>query len=87
MALLGLTDDTLLDLTVNLVPVGILLGLDVMFFVLNPWGWDLWFVFWMHALTLFPLALLLILTYVSGTVVQRDERRMHEADDDAQPAE
>ena len=74
----GLTRHTLLDLVVNAIPVGILFVLDALFFVYNPWGWDLWFVFWMHFLTLFPLVLLVLLSYVSGIVVQRDEHRDRE---------
>lgn len=74
MSFLSLTDETWLDLTVNFVPLGILAVLDVMFWVYNPWGWDPWFVFWMHLLTLIPFVGLTILTYVSGRIVQRDER-------------
>lgn len=73
--MLNLTHHTLLDLVVNLIPVGILLFMDALFLVYNPWGWNLWFVFWMHFLTLFPLILLLLLSYVSGRVIQRDEQR------------
>jgi len=74
MSVLQLTEDTWLDLTVNFVPIGILAVLDLMFWVFNPWGWDPWFVFWAHVLTVVPLVLLTILTYVSGRVIQRDER-------------
>ncbi|QPV61715.1 hypothetical protein I7X12_13250 [Halosimplex litoreum] len=74
MSVLQLTEETWLDLTVNFVPIGILAVLDVMFWVYNPWGWDLWFVFWAHVLTVVPLVLLTLLTYVSGRVIQRDER-------------
>jgi hypothetical protein len=74
MSVLQLTEETWLDLTVNFVPIGILAVLDVMFWVYNPWGWDLWFVFWAHVLTFVPLVLLTLLTYVSGRVIQRDER-------------
>lgn len=78
MALLRLTRHTWLDLVVNAIPVGILFFLDAMFFLYNPWGWDPWYVFWMHFLTLFPLTLLVILSYVSGLYVQRDEGRTPE---------
>ena len=78
MGYLDLEHETVLDLTVNIIPVGILLGMEILFFVFNPWGWDLWIVFWMHFLTLFPLALLLVLTYVSGRVIQRDEGKTDE---------
>jgi hypothetical protein len=74
MSRLQLTEETWLDLTVNFIPIGILAALDGPFWVYNPWGWDLWFVFWMHVLTFVPLVLLTVLTYVSGRVVQRDER-------------
>jgi len=73
VAFLGLTRETVLDLMVNIIPVGILIGMEILFFVLNPWGWDLWYVGWMHFLTLFPLVLLLILTWVSGRVIQNSE--------------
>ncbi|WP_436932607.1 DUF6684 family protein [Halosimplex halobium] len=83
MSVLQLTEETWLDLTVNFVPIGILAVLDIMFWVFNPWGWDPWFVFWAHVLTLVPLVLLTLLTYVSGRVVQRDERA-GPADDSAE---
>lgn len=78
VAFLDLTHDTVLDLMVNIIPVGILIGMDLLFFIFNPFGWDLYYVGWMHFLTLFPLLLLLILTYVSGRVIQRDEQQMGE---------
>lgn len=73
MAFLSLTEETWLDLTVNLIPLGILAFLDAMFWVYNPWGWDPFVIAVSHFLTLFPLLLLAILTYVAGVVVQRDE--------------
>ena len=73
MAFLDLTRETWLDLTVNLVPLGILAILDALFWVVNPWGWDPFIVGVAHFLTLFPLLLLALLTYVSGVVIQRDE--------------
>jgi len=73
MAFLNLTHDTWLDLTVNVIPIGILLVLDVLFWVVNPWGWDPFYVAITHFLTLFPLVLLAGLTYVAGRVVQHAE--------------
>ena len=73
MAFLNLTKETWLDLTVNLVPLGILAVLDALFWVVNPWGWDPFVIAVSHFLTLFPLVLLALLTYVSGTIIQRDE--------------
>lgn len=78
MEVLDLTGDTILDLMVNIIPVGILIGMEILFFAVNPWGWDIWYIVAMHFLTLFPLALLLLVTYASGRVIQRDERQMGE---------
>jgi len=80
VAVFGLTRETLLDLTVNAIPLGILLFLDVLFWFVNPFGWDLWYVFWMHVLTLFPFTVLFVVTYVSGRVVQRDEGELADSE-------
>jgi len=80
MAFLDLTHETWLDLTVNVIPLGILLVMDVLFWVVNPWGWDPFVIVVSHFLTLFPLVLLALLTYVSGRIVQRDEGKVGEAE-------
>lgn len=80
MSLLNLTHETWLDLTVNLIPLGILAFMDGLFWVINPWGWDPLMIVVSHFLTLFPLLLLAVLTYVSGTVIQRDEGKVAEGE-------
>jgi hypothetical protein len=80
MAYLNLTNETWLDLTVNLVPLAILAFMDVLFWVVNPWGWDPFIIVVSHFLTLFHLLLLAILTYVSGLFVQRDEGKVAEGE-------
>lgn len=80
MSFLKITRETWTDLIVNLIPLGILAAMDVLFWVVNPWGWDPWIIFWSHFLTIFPLLALLLLTYVSGYVIQRDEGRAEEAE-------
>lgn len=75
MSFRNLTDETVLDLTVNLIPLGILAFMDALFWVINPWGWDPLMIAVSHFLTLFPLAVLALVTYVSGVIVQRDEGR------------
>jgi hypothetical protein len=67
--------ETVYDIVVNLIPMGILALMDLLFIVLNPWGIDLWIIFWVHVLTLFPLLVLGIVTYVSAAAVSRDEKR------------
>jgi len=85
MPFLQLTDDTWLDLLVNIIPLGILLFLDVLFFLYNPWGWDPFYILLAHFLTLFPFLLLGILTYVSGRAVQRDEAKLADGDAEVGP--
>lgn len=80
MSFLKITRETWTDLTVNLIPIGILVGMDVLFWVVNPWGWDPFIVGLAHFLTIFPLLCLLLLTYVSGYIIQRDEGRAEEAE-------
>jgi len=87
MSPLNLTEDTLLDLTVNFIPLGILAFFDALFWVFNPWGWDLWFVFWAHVLTVVPFVLLTVLTFASGRVIQRDERRVESTAEHEETAE
>lgn len=69
----SLERETVLDITVNVVPLGILLFFTVLHVVVRPWGSDPFPLAVTAFLTLFPLLLLAILTYVSGLVVQRDE--------------
>lgn len=75
---LGLDHETWLDVTVNLVPIAILAIFEVLFVILNPWGWDLFTVVVWHFLTLFPLVLLAILSWVAGIAIQGAEGEMLE---------
>lgn len=68
--------ETALDLTVNVVPLVILLFFSVLFTAFYPWEPDPARFVIMHFLTLFPFLLLALLTYVAGKVVSRDERRL-----------
>jgi len=70
--------ETLLDLTVNFVPLVILLFFSVFYTVIYPWDADPARFALMHVLTLFPFLVLAILTYYAGKVVSRDERRLEE---------
>jgi len=79
--------ETLYDIVVNVIPMAILAVMDILFIIVNPWGWDLWILFWAHVLTLFPLVLLGLLTYVSAEVVSRDEHRIEESADQTAPAD
>ena len=67
------TLDTLLDITVNLVPMVILLFFVGLFTVIRPWGLEPGMFVLMHFLTLFPFVLLALLTYVSARAIASDE--------------
>lgn len=80
MAFLDLTEETWLDLTVNIIPLAILAFMDAMFWIINPWSWDPLIVFFWHFLTIFPFLVLAVVTYLSGRVIQRDEGEMPRAE-------
>jgi len=66
--------DTLLDLTVNVVPLGILAFFIVGYLVVNPFaGTDLLVSVISHALMLFTFISLAILTYVAAVKIEGDE--------------
>jgi hypothetical protein len=66
--------DTLLDLTVNVVPLGILAFFIVGYLVVNPFaGTDLLVSVISHGLMLFTFISLAILTYVAAVKIEGDE--------------
>lgn len=65
--------ETLLDITVNLIPMGILFFFFLLYVVISPWEFDPLMFTLQHFLTLFPFLLLAILTYFSAKVIARDE--------------
>jgi hypothetical protein len=65
--------ETILDVTVNVIPVGILVFFVGLFLIANPWGLDPFVLALAHGLILFPGLLLLLLTYVSARAISRDE--------------
>jgi hypothetical protein len=65
--------ETLLDVTVNLIPMGILLFFVGLYTVIRPWEWDPGIFVMMHFLTIFPFILLGILTYFSARAIAGDE--------------
>lgn len=67
--------ETLLDLSVNFIPLAILAFFFGLYFVVNPWGFDPLFSTLQFGIIGTILIALLILTYVSGKAVERDARR------------
>lgn len=71
--MIELEKETLIDLIVNVIPIAMLAFFSLMFALFDPWGWDPFTILMTHFLTLFPLVVLVVVTYVAGRVVQRDE--------------
>lgn len=67
--------ETILDLTVNIVPLGIIAGFIVLFAVYDPFGYDTLGTPIMYGLLLFPFIGLAVLTYISGKAIAGDEKR------------
>jgi hypothetical protein len=67
--------DTLLDLTVNFIPLGILALFVAMYVILNPWGWDSLYSTLQFGMIAFWFGLLAVLTYLSAKAIEIDEER------------
>ena len=67
--------ETVLDLTVNFIPLGILLFFVGLYLARNPWGFDPVFSTIQFTIIGGILTALLALTYYSGKVISRDEKR------------
>ncbi|MFC7070938.1 DUF6684 family protein [Halobaculum lipolyticum] len=68
--------DTLLDLTVNVIPLGIILFFVAAFVLVDPFGeLDFYGRVLQMGLLAFPFVALAILTYVSGKAIAGDEKR------------
>jgi hypothetical protein len=70
--------ETLLDLVVNAIPLGMILFFVVVFAVINPFGSDPVGTAIQMALLIVPFAALAFLTYVSGKAVSDAETDLEE---------
>ena len=66
--------DTLLDLVVNFIPLGIILFFVGVYLLRQPWGFDLGISGIMLALLIVPFLALGVLTYVSAVAIAGDEQ-------------
>ncbi|MDT3436433.1 DUF6684 family protein [Haloarcula sp. 1CSR25-25] len=78
MALFGFEKDTLLDLTVNVIPLGILLFFIVAFAAFPAFGTDPVFSGLQFALIISMFLLLAVLTYYAGKAVEKGEKENEE---------
>jgi len=67
--------ETMLDLTVNFIPLFIILFFIVAFAVFNPFGVDSLGTGIQYALVVAPFVFLAVLTYISARAIAGDERR------------
>ncbi|EJN60443.1 DUF6684 family protein [Halogranum rubrum] len=67
--------ETMLDLTVNIIPLGIMAFFVVVFAVWDPFGYDPLASAISFGLLLVPLVALAVLTYLSGKAIAGDEKR------------
>lgn len=75
MELFGFEKDTLLDLTVNVIPLGILLFFIAAFALVNPFGLDPVFTGLQFALMISMFLLLSVLTYYAGKAIEGAEEK------------
>jgi hypothetical protein len=75
--------ETLLDLTVNVIPLGILLFFIAAFAVVSPWGFDSVISGLQFAIVGTTAVALTILTYYAGKAISTAEAE-HEDDDAAE---
>ncbi|RXK46212.1 DUF6684 family protein [Halorientalis pallida] len=68
--------ETILDLTVNMIPLGILLFFIVAFGLVNPFGWDNVISSLQFGILIASFVLLAILTYYSGKAISEAEAEM-----------
>ena len=73
MELFGFEKDTLLDLTVNVIPLGIILFFIAAFALVNPFGLDPVFSGMQFALMFSMFLLLAVLTYYAGKAIEGAE--------------
>jgi hypothetical protein len=70
---LGFDRDTLLDLTVNVIPLGILVFFVAAFALVNPFGWDNVISTIQYAIVVVMFILLAVLTYYAGKAISTAE--------------
>ena len=70
---LGFDRETWLDLTVNMIPLGIMLFFIVAFAVVNPFGWDSLISGLQFTIIVATFVLLSVLTYYSGKAISNAE--------------
>jgi hypothetical protein len=66
--------ETLLDLTVNIIPLGIIAFFFVVFIVFDPWGWEPLFTVLALGLLVIHFSALAVLTWLAGRTIAKEEK-------------
>lgn len=66
--------ETLLDLTVNVIPLGIILFFAVLYLIVRPWGQNLFLTAVSMGLLVVPFLMLTLVTYFSGQAIAGAEQ-------------
>ena len=70
--------ETILDLTVNFIPLGILGFFFALYLLRNPWGFDALYSTLQFGIIGGMFVMLTLLTYVSGKAIESDAREAGE---------
>jgi Na+/H+-dicarboxylate symporter len=70
--------ETLLDVTVNIIPLVIIAFFFFLFAVFGQFIWEPLISFVSLGLLVVPFALLALVTYLAGWAIEQDERRQNE---------
>ena len=68
------TREAILDIVVNLVPLGIIAFFSVLFLLFAPWGYDLYPVVLMTGLHVVPFVFLALITYLTLRAIEGGAR-------------
>lgn len=75
MSKYALDRQTVLDISVNIVPLVILLFFFVLFILYDPYNWNPFALGLSLFLLVVPFALLALVTYLAGRTIQENEKR------------
>jgi uncharacterized membrane protein len=66
--------ETMLDLTVNIIPLGIIVFFFVVFILYDPWGWEPLFTVLALGLLVVHFTALAVLTWLAGRTIAKEEK-------------
>jgi Ca2+/Na+ antiporter len=67
--------ETVLDLSVNIIPLVIIFIFFVLYVLVDPYAWEPFIVAVSLVLLIVPFAILALVTYSAGRAIEQDERK------------